>query len=931
MSKTSPSKTSRNDTTASELAVPEPPARTQLPDPEHALYLLDISSFIFRAFFAIRSLKSPTGEPTNAVYGVATMLARVSDEAKPRFLSVVYDSPEPSFREEIYPEYKAHRSEAPDDLKPQFGRIEELIRCFEIQTYRQPGVEADDLIATLTRAWCAESPKNQVVIVSGDKDLMQLVNDRVSVWDTMSNVVYGVPEVEQKFAISPHQIRDYLALIGDSSDNIPGVTGIGPKGASELLRQYGTLEGVLDAAESGKILGKKGESLKSGRADALLSADLATLRHQLPVMLSEESLRYRFHLTEACENLFQELGFSTLVNKWKVSPSALTKPGASVTETVEGRFRTINTAQEFQVLMDRLRNSTEFGFDLETTSLNPREAQIVGIAVCHDPEFGCYIPIGHRDESMPQLSRARVLEALTPLLESEQIKKVGQNLKFDWSILRENGLHPRGIGADTMVAAYLLDPEGRHNLQGLAEKYLGYAVQTYEQVCGKGKDQVTFDCIKIADATRYSAEDAWVALKLWNALRGPLEREGLTRVFYEVDLPLVQVLSKMELQGVAIDVPYLSSLSQEFDRDLRQIEEKVQGFASRPINLNSPKQIATLLFDELKLPTQSKTKTGFSTDASVLEALSSLHEVPRLLLEYREISKLKGTYVDPLPNLRDPKTQKIHASFHQTVTATGRLSSSDPNLQNIPSRSERGMRIRRAFIPSEGNLLVSADYSQIELRLLAHMSGDPELVASFQKGEDVHRRTAGEIFALAPDQVNEDQRSIAKAINFGLMYGKTAFGLSQELKISRKDAKEMIERYFDRYRGVKDFLEGQIASAREKGYVTSLLGRKRSLGDIHSKNPAIRANAERMAMNTPIQATAADLMKLAMIEVDRRLEFEGYRSRMTIQVHDELVLDCPRNEAEAVKKLVTEVMENAMQLSVPLKVNAALGLNWMEL
>jgi len=927
-------------TEKSELSSPatHKKSKTELPDSAHSLYLIDVSSFIFRAFFAIRALKSHSGEPTNAVYGVATMLARISDQAKPQFLSVIYDSPESSFREEIYPEYKANRSEAPDDLKPQFSRIEEMIRCFEIQSYRQSGVEADDLIATLTRRWCDASPKNHVVIVSSDKDLMQLVNERVCVWDTMSNQIYGIAEVEEKFSIAPGQIRDYLALVGDSSDNIPGVAGIGPKGASELLRQYGTLGAVLDAAQSGAIGGKKGESLKTGKVDALLSADLATLRSNLEVSLSEELVRYRFHLTEACENLFKELSFHALAQKWKLergpTPESEVRQGLtgrSSQEEVEGRFRTVNTEKDFQLLIECLKKSTEFGFDLETTSLNPRVAKIVGVAVCYDSEFGCYIPLGHDDSTVPQLSRTRVFDALTPLLESEEIKKIGQNLKFDWSILRENAVNPRGIGFDTMVAAYLLDPSGRHNLKGLAEQYLGYQVQTYEEVCGKGKDQLTFDQIKIADATRYSAEDAWVAVRLWHQLREFLDREELSGVFYGVDLPLVQVLSKMELQGVEIDVAYLEVLSQEFEKDLATIEEKIQAHTKSPINLHSPKQIAKLLFDDLKLPTQSKTKTGFSTDATVLDALSSLHEVPRLLLEYREISKLKGTYVDPLPGLRDPKTQKIHASFNQTITATGRLSSSDPNLQNIPVRSERGARIRRAFIPSVGNLLVSADYSQIELRLLAHMSGDPELVNSFQKGEDVHRRTAGEIFGISADQVDDHQRGIAKAINFGLMYGKTAFGLSQELKISRKDAKDMIDRYFERYRGVKIFLDAQVESAREKGYVTSYLGRKRKLPEIHSKNAAIRSNAERMAMNTPIQATAADLMKLAMIEIDRRIESEGYRSRLTIQVHDEVVLDCPRDEVEAVKKWVPEVMEGAMKLSVPLLVNVSSGENWMEL
>jgi DNA polymerase-1 len=911
--------------------------KTQLPSSAHALYLVDISSFIFRAFFAIRNLKSKAGEPTNAVYGVATMLARLAEEARPDFLAVVYDSKEPSFRKEIYSEYKANRTEAPDDLKPQFARIEELVRCFEIHSYRHAGIEADDLIATLARRWCDESAQNQVVIVSGDKDLMQLVNDRICVWDTMSNHVYGPSEVEAKFSVRPDQIRDYLALVGDSSDNIPGVSGIGPKGAADLLRDYGTLEQILEAAQSGKISGKKGETLQAQQSEARLSAELATLRDRLRTDIPLESLQYHFHITPECEKLFEELSFHTLLNKWKTPelPGVRAKPAAPVLEFSDGvphdRFRTVNTEPEFEKLLKKLQDSQSFGFDLETTSLNPREAQIVGVAVCYDPEFGCYIPIGHQDNSAPQLAQARVLEALRPLLESDQVKKVGQNLKYDWSVLRESGFRPSGIGADTMVAAYLLDPESRHNLQALAAQYLDYGVQTYEQVCGKGKEAITFDQVSIAQATRYSAEDAWVAVQLWNQLKGLLESEGLHQIFYQVDLPLVQVLSKMELHGVAIDVPWLKELSHSFAGELQEIEQRVQAFTAAPINLNSPKQIAKLLFEELKLPTQSKTKTGFSTDASVLEILAPLHEVPRLLLEYREISKLKGTYVDPLPELRDPKTGRIHASFHQTVAATGRLSSSDPNLQNIPIRSERGMRIRRAFVPSEGNLLVAADYSQIELRLLAHMSGDPELTRSFQKDEDVHQRTAGEIFGISPDRVDDHQRNLAKAINFGLMYGKTAFGLSQELKITRKEAKEMIDRYFEKYRGVKTFLDAQIQLAREKGYVTSLMGRKRRLADIHSKNAALRANAERMAMNTPIQSTAADLMKLAMIELDRRLEAEGYQSKLAIQVHDEVVLDCPRSEVDRVKKLVTEVMENAMQLSVPLRVNASSGENWMDL
>ncbi|MEO5971384.1 MAG: DNA polymerase I, partial [Bdellovibrionia bacterium] len=518
-----------------------------------------------------------------------------------------------------------------------------------------------------------------------------------------------------------------------------------------------------------------------------------------------------------------------------------------------------------------------------------------------------------------------------PFIENPKYKKIGQNLKYDWSVLREQGFKPSGIGADTMVAAYLLNPEGRHNLEKLSLQYLDYAVLTFEQVCGKGKDQLTFDQIGVAHATRYSAEDAWLAVQLWKKFEPLLKEEGMMDIFTDVDIPMVDVLTDMELEGVCIDVDWLKSLSQEFGLELEQIETRIQAYTQGPVNLNSPKQISKLLFEDLKLPPQSKTKTGLSTDAGVLEILAPLHAVPKLLLEYREISKLKGTYVDPLPLLRDSKTGKIHAGFHQTVAATGRLSSSDPNLQNIPIRSDRGLRIRRAFIASPGNLLIAADYSQIELRLLAHMSGDKELTESFQKDEDVHRRTAGDIFEIPADQVDERQRSIAKAINFGLMYGKTPFGLSQELKIPRKEAQEMIQRYFQRYHAVKTFLDAQIQGAKETGYVCTLLGRKRKLADILSKNAAIRNNAERMAMNSPIQGTAADLIKLAMIHLQVRLKKGGYKSKLIIQVHDEVLLDCPAFEAEEVKNLVVDVMENAMKLTVPLRVNASIGKNWMEL
>lgn len=929
----------------------------RLADPAHTLYLIDISSFIFRAYYAIRPLHTKHKEPVNAVYGVAQMLSRLADEARPEYLAVVYDSKEPSFRKEIYAEYKANRTAPPDDLIPQFGRIEQLVRTFEMHSYRQSGVEADDLIATLTRRWCALSPKNKVVVVSSDKDLMQLVNDHVSIWDTMKNVIYGAPEVEEKFGVRPDQIRDYLALVGDSSDNIPGVPSIGPKSAVDLLKAHQTLEGVLQAAAAGKISGKKGEVLVKHEEDARLSAELATVHEELTIEVAPEKLKYHFHITEDCAKLLAELDFHTLLNRWtaenksylsaphhddshappqmeqeQVAPylgdEAPARPAAAIDPS---QFKTINTKDAFEALLKEIDQKKQFGFDVETTSLNPRQAELVGVAICVDPSYSTYIPVGHRGTEVPQLDLKYVLEKLKPYLEDPRYKKIGQNLKYDWTVLRQMGINPDGIGADTMVAAYVLDPEGRHNLETLSAHYLNYPVMTYEQVCGKGKDQLCFDLVPIDQATRYSAEDAWVAVKLWEELEPRLRQENLTEVFASVDLPLVDVLSRMESEGVCIDVDYLKGLSKDFEKDLHAIETKISAYTKGPINLNSPKQLGQLLFEELKLPVQGKTKTGYSTDAQVLGVLSEYHEVPKLLLEYREISKLKGTYVDPLPLMRDAKTGKIHASFHQTVAATGRLSSSDPNLQNIPIRSERGLKIRRAFIPCPGNKLVSADYSQIELRLLAHMSGDPELVNSFQKDEDVHRRTASEIFRVKTDQVTDRQRSIAKAINFGLMYGKTAFGLSQELKIPRKEAADIIQRYFERYAAVKKFLDGQIEEAREKGYVCTLNGRKRYLPDIGARNAAIRANAERMAMNTPIQGTAADLMKIAMTEIDHQLSRKKMASKLIIQVHDEVVLDCPENEVEQARKLITDVMESAMKLDVPLRVNSASGDSWMDL
>ena len=904
----------------------------------NTLYLIDISSFIFRAFYAVRELTSPEGLPVNAVYGVASMLGRLIDEADPKFLAVVYDSKEPSFRKIKYPEYKANRAAPPEMLLPQFDLIEELIREMGIPSFRQSGVEADDLIATLDKSWIRENPKHRCVVVSGDKDLMALVDSKTQLWDTMKDVHYTEHEVIEKFGVKPSQVRDYLAMVGDSSDNIPGITGIGPKGASQLLTEFGTLEAVIQAAKSGKIKGKKGEMISEGESQALLSQELATLKEDIELSISADRAAFEFRVHAGLLEFCKRLNFKSLYSKYSAMGSAQDAPAIDEIQVSPGRnldFKTISAESELNALIREIQEKKEFAFDTETTSLDPRNARLVGIAIATGDQGGCYIPVGHElklDSRIPQLEESKVLDALRPILESAEFGKIGQNLKYDLRVMRAQGVQMKGIRADTMVAAYALDSSGRHNLDFLSKKYLNYDVKTYEEVTGKGASQIGFAEVSIEDATRYSAEDAWCAHALWAKLGPELKRAGVEKLFYEVDLPMVEVVADMEDAGIKVDVPFLKKLEQEFEGELKKIEGQVHTYSkNKSLNLNSPKQLAGFLFEELNLPPQGKTKSGFSTDASVLAALAPLHPAPKLLLEYREISKLKGTYVIPLQELRDPKDSRVRTSFHLTGTATGRLSSSDPNLQNIPVRSARGQKIREAFVADEGKVLLSADYSQIELRILAHMSEDPVLMDSFKRGEDVHRRTASEIFHKSPETITDQERSSAKAINFGLMYGKTVFGLAEELHISRGESKKMIDQYFTRYSRVKAFLDEQIAHAHENGYVLTLLGRKRMLSEIRSSNPAIRANAERMAMNSPIQGTASDLIKVAMVKLHRELKQLGLNSKMLLQVHDELVLECPISEVEQVKKLVTTVMENAITLKVPLVVNVGVGRNWAEL
>lgn len=906
-------------------------------DSKKTLHILDISSFIFRAFYAVRELSNSKGEPTNAVFGVAQMLISLFEEQKPEYVLVAFDSKEPSFRKVQYDLYKANRSAPPEALIPQFARIESLLQGFRLRGLRMSGVEADDIIATWTKLWLEKDPTHQVVIVSGDKDLMQLVNGRVSVLDTLKQKNFKHEDVVEKFGIGPERVRDYLALIGDSSDNIPGVPSIGPKTAVQLIHEFGGVDAIYAALEEGKISGKKATALKEHHHLAKLSYDLVGLKDDLFSDFAFEEAKVNsksFSLNAELSQLLEELELRAIARKLHAFQSVEELP-QHPKAWVKPRFETVLSLEQLKKWVKLIQENRFVSFDLETTSLSPNDAHIVGVALAVHSDSACYIPLRHSGlDALNQLQWEEVYGLLREVWANPSILKLAQNSKYDLSVLRAHGVEVSGKCEDTMLLDYLLDPEGRHSLEVMAEKYGQYKVMTFESVCGKGQNAKPFSEVDLETATQYSAEDAWVTLKIYQTLKpridSDLERK---KIYEEMDRPLVDVLSQMELAGISIDESRLQELKQNFKREAIEIEKKVRSFSQNPeINLQSPKQLAPFLFDELKLPPQGKTKTGYSTDASVLEALAPLHEVPRLLLEHRELMKLIGTYLEPMLEMRSPKTKRIHTSFHQASTSTGRLSSSDPNLQNIPIRTPRGERIRQLFVAAPGCVLISADYSQIELRILAELSRDPDLVDSFQKRQDIHRRTAAELYHVEQEKVTDEMRAVAKAINFGLMYGKTPFGLSQELGIPRSEAQDMITRYFTRYAGVKNYLDQCILKARENGYVETIFGRRRYLKDIRSQNHAVRTMAERLAMNSPIQGTAADLMRLAMLDVHETLK--GTSSRMLLQVHDEVVVESPRQEAVGVAIQIKQALENAWSKRrehvVPLDVNVTSGENWLD-
>jgi DNA polymerase-1 len=887
------------------------------------LYLVDGSSYIYRAYYAIRHLSNSKGEATNAVFGFTKMLQTLIKQEQPDHLAVIFDARGPTFRKELYPEYKANRAAMPEDLVPQIPLIKEVVQAFSLPLLELQGFEADDLIATLAKRYAGQGM--EVTVVTGDKDLMQIVDERISLLDTMKGRRSQVAEVMERFGVPPRQVLEVLGLAGDSSDNIPGVPGIGEKTASALISEFGDIENLL--ANIDMVKGKKRqENLRAFADQARLSRKLAALVYDVPVEIAYDDLAFRAPDTAKLTALYTQLEFHQLLQDLGALASAAERTAQA------DAYITVTSEEQLDALIDTLRGAGRFALDTETTSLRAVQAELVGLSFAIGAGSGWYLPVGHRYLGAPeQLPLALVIDKLRPLLEERGLAKVGQNIKYDALVLRNAGIELDGIVDDSMVLSYLVHPEAKsHGLDALASDHLGHRMIPYKELTGTGQKQIGFAEVEVEKAAVYAAEDADITWQVADKLLAALPASGAETLYREVEMPLVEVLTRVEWQGIRVDADLLAGLSREMAVGLERLEGEIHQLAGGPFNINSPKQLGEILFEKLGLARGKKTKTGWSTNVEVLSHLAEEHEIAAKILEYRSIGKLKSTYTDALPQLINPATGRIHTSFNQAVTATGRLSSSEPNLQNIPIRTTEGRRIREAFLPAAGNLLLAADYSQIELRVMAHIADVEALKQSFSAGEDIHRRTASEIFNVFPELVTDEMRRQAKTINFGVLYGMGAFSLAKDLGIGRKEAQQFIDHYFERYPAVLRFMEERKAEARQHQYVTTLLGRHCATPEINSKNGAVRGYAERNAINYPIQGSAADIIKVAMINIDRRLREEGFGARMVLQVHDELVFDVPQDEFEVVRQLVKREMENAVELSVPLVVDIGVGANWSE-
>ncbi|WP_051972019.1 DNA polymerase I [Massilia sp. 9096] len=922
---------------------------------DNTLLLVDGSSYLYRAYHALPDLRSPDGYPTGAMHGMVNMLRRLRNDFPAAYIACVFDAKGKTFRDDLYPEYKATRASMPEDLGKQIEPIHEVVRHMGWPILMVEGVEADDVIGTLAAQATARGMNT--VVSTGDKDLAQLVNDKVMLINTMSNEKLDEAGVAAKFGVPPNRIIDYLTLIGDTVDNVPGVNKCGPKTAVKWLALHGSLDGVIENAHTiggavGANLQAALEWLPKGRELITVKTDCDLTGHMVSI---EESLVGRQEDKDALRDFFQRFGFKSLLrdlghgngsgsgNAGKyASPGApalnspegalagenATQPGMPI---IKGEYETVTTAEQLERWMALIDAAPLTAVDTETTSLDPLNAEMVGISLSVEAGKGCYIPLAHRYAGVTeQLNREEVLEKLRPWLESPDKPKLGQNLKYDMHIFENHGVKLRGIAHDTLLQSYVFESHKPHDMDTMALRHLGYTTIPFVDVCGKGASQITFDQVELSRATEYAAEDADITLRLHHTMIGHVESDkGLDTIYRKIELPTQVVLQKIERNGVLIDSDKLAAQSNELAVRILELEQQAYEMAGGPFNLGSPKQIGEIFFGKLQLPVIKKTATGApSTDEEVLQKLAEDYPLPKVLLEHRGLSKLKSTYTDKLPKMVNPNTGRVHTNYAQAVAITGRLASSDPNLQNIPVRTGEGRRIREAFVAAPGNVIVSADYSQIELRIMAHISGDEAMLRAFGAGEDIHRATAAEVFGVPPEEVQSEQRRYAKVINFGLIYGMSAFGLAANLGIERGAASNYIERYFARFAGVKRYMDETRLRAKERGYVETVFGRRLWLPEINSPNGPRRAGAERAAINAPMQGTAADLIKLAMIAVQDWIETEKLGTRMVMQVHDELVLEVPEGELELVKHKLPELMAGVATLKVPLLAETGVGPNW---
>ncbi|MGE5526161.1 MAG: DNA polymerase I [Rhodospirillaceae bacterium] len=900
------------------------------------LLLVDGSSYLYRAFHALPDLRNRQGEPTGAIYGVLNMLRKLHKDVRADYSACVFDAKGKTFRDDLYADYKANRPPMPDDLSRQTQPLCDAIAAMGWPLLTVDGVEADDVIGTLARQ--AEREGMRVIISTGDKDMAQLVSDAVTLVNTMSNETLDVDGVRKKFGVPPGLIIDYLALVGDSIDNVPGVDKVGPKTAAKWITQFGSLDGVI--AHANEVSGVVGENLRRVVDWLPRGRQLLSIKCDVPLAVTVAELAPRPEDREKLSALFNRFEFKSWLRELQGETNAAAPAAAPAVEesralerTTECDYECVLTEEQLNAWALKLEGAELTAFDTETTSIDPFKADIVGLSFSVESRCGAYVPVGHRYTGAPeQLTLEKVLARLKPWLEDPQHAKVGQNIKFDMHVLANQGVKLDGVQHDTLLQSYVLESHKSHDMDNLAERHLNLRTITYDEVTGKGANRIPFEQVPVERATEYAAEDADVTLRLHEVLFPHIDRdEKSCRVYREIEMPVMHVLQRMEHHGVLLDLDLLADLSRDFGAKMVSIESRAHELAGQPFNLNSPKQIQDILFDKHKLPVLKKTPSGTpSTDEDVLAQLALDHPLPKLILEFRGLAKLKSTYTDKLGEMINRRTGRVHTCYGQAVAVTGRLSSSDPNLQNIPIRTAEGRRIREAFIAGPGCHIVSADYSQIELRIMAHISGDANLLRAFELGEDIHRATAAEVFGLELAAVSGEQRRYAKAINFGLIYGMSAFGLARQLDIERSAAQQYMDRYFARYPGVAQYMQRTRETAREQGYVETVFGRKLFLPEIRSSSPARRQAAERAAINAPMQGTAADLIKMAMIKVDEWITTERLATRLIMQVHDELVLEVPDAELDTVRAALPRLMGSVGQLSVPLLVEVGCGRNWDE-